>query len=185
MEKESRKVVLYIACSLDGFIATPNHQLDFLDLVAKVGEDYGYAQFQETVDTVIMGRKTYDKVLSLGVELPHAHKNTYILTRQPRPNKGHIQFYSGPVNALIQKLKAENGLNIFCDGGAETANELLRHNLIDEFIISIIPILLGRGIKLFYQHRPELRLNLLSCQTFQSGLVQLHYQKPINQTPKP
>jgi dihydrofolate reductase len=175
-----RNVVLYIATSLDGFIAKPNDELDFLSIVEQEGQDYGYADFIKTIDTVIVGRKTYDKVISMGFDFPHADKDSYIITRTPRPNIGSIKFYTDDIKSLIYKLKSEKGKNIFCDGGAEIVNELLKHNLIDEFIISIIPILVGNGTKLFKDDRPELKLELISTKQFESGLVQLHYKRSEN-----
>ncbi len=172
-----RKVVLYIACSLDGFIAKPNDDLSFLSVVEQEGQDYGYNDFVKTVDTVIVGRKTYDKVLSMGVEFPHSDKDTYIITRTPRQNIGSVKFYTGDHKILINKLKSESGKNIYCDGGAEIVHELLKENLIDEFIISVIPVLLGKGTKLFKDNRPELSLELVSLKHFDKGLVQLHYRK--------
>lgn len=172
----NRKVILYIAMSLDGYIAQPNDDLSFLSIVEQEGQDYGYADFIETVDTVIVGRKTYEKVISMGFDFPHADKDAYIITRTPRQNIGSVKFYTGDLKALVNKLKADNGKNIFCDGGAEIANELLKHNLIDEFIISIIPILVGSGTKLFKDGRPEQKLELVSTKQFEKGLTQLHYK---------
>ncbi|WP_268846053.1 dihydrofolate reductase family protein [Flavobacterium aestivum] len=173
----NRKVFLYIATSLDGYIAKPNDDLSFLSIVEQEGEDYGYAEFIKSVDTVIVGRKTYDKVISMGFGFPHANKDTYIITRSPRPDIGSVKFYSGNLKELINQLKAEKGKNIFCDGGAEIVNELLEDDLIDEFIISIIPIFVGNGIKLFKDGRPEQKLELISTKQFDKGLVQLHYKR--------
>jgi dihydrofolate reductase len=173
----TRKVILYIAVSLDGYIAQPNDDLGFLSIVEQEGEDYGYNDFIETIDAVIVGRKTYEKVISMGIEFPHADKDAYIITRTPRPQKGNVKFYTGQLKTLVEKLKAEAGKNIFCDGGAEIVNELLKDDLIDEFIISIIPILLGNGTKLFKDGRPETKLELTSIKSFEKGLAQLHYQR--------
>jgi dihydrofolate reductase len=175
-----RKVVLYIAMSLDGYIAKPNDDLGFLSLVEQEGQDYGYADFVKTVDAVIVGRKTYDKVISMGFDFPHADKDAYIITRTPRLSIGSIKFYTGDLKALVDKLKSENGKNIFCDGGAEIVNELLKSDLIDEFIISVIPILVGNGTKLFKDNRPEQQLELLSAKTFDTGLTQLYYKRVNN-----
>ena len=171
-----RKVILCIAVSLDGYIAKPNDDLSFLSMVEQEGQDYGYADFIKTVDAVIVGRKTYDKVISMGFDFPHTDKDTYILTRTPRPNVGSLKFYSGDLKALIVKLKSKQGKNIFCDGGAEIVNELLQGALIDEFIISIIPILVGGGTKLFKDGRPEQKLDLISVKSYDTGLTQLHYK---------
>jgi dihydrofolate reductase len=172
-----RKVILYIAVSLDGYIAKPNDDLGFLSIVEQEGQDYGYADFIKTVDAVIIGRKTYDKVISMGFDFPHADKDAYIITRTPRPSINSVKFYMGDLKSLIDKLKSENGKNIFCDGGAEIVNELLKDDLIDEFIISIIPILVGDGIKLFKDGRPEQKLKLVSVKSFEKGLTQLHYKR--------
>jgi len=173
----NRKVILYIATSLDGYIATKNENLDFLSLVEQEGEDYGYADFIKTVDTVIVGRKSYDKVLSMGFDFPHADKKSYIITRTPKPPIGNIQFYTENLEALILKLKEKDGQNIFVDGGAEIVNLMMKDNLIDVFCVSIIPVLLGDGIRLFQDNRPELQLKFVRSETFKSGLVQIWYQK--------
>ena len=135
-----RKVVLYISMSLDGYIATKDNDLDFLSMVQKEGEDYGYNDFVKSVDAVIIGRKTYEKVIELGYEYPHSDKDIYIITRKTRPSIGTFQFYTGDLTQLVNRLKKETGKNIYCDGGSEIANELMQNNLIDEYIISIIPV---------------------------------------------
>ena len=173
----NRKLVLYIAMSLDSYIAKHNDDLGFLSIVEQEGEDYGYNAFLKTIDTVIVGRKTYDKISSMGIEFPHSDKDTYVITRTPRPNIGSIKFYNGQLTDLVQDLKSSHGQNIYCDGGAEIVHELLSYNLIDEFIISVIPILLGEGIKLFKDGRPEQHLKLVSTTSFEKGLIQLHYKK--------
>lgn len=172
-----RKVILYIAASVDGYIATPDDNLDFLSIVEQEGEDYGYSEFVKTVDTVIVGRKTYDKVLNMGYDFPHADKESYIITRTPKPPVGNIQFYTGSLNALLTKLKNQPGKNIFIDGGAEIVNLLMKDNLIDQFCISVIPVFLGEGIRLFNDGRPPLSLKFIKSQSFASGLVQTWYEK--------
>ena len=176
----NRKVVLYIAMSLDGYIAKPNDDLGFLSIVEQEGQDYGYEEFIKTVDAVILGRKTYEKVISMGFGFPHINKDAYIITRTPRPAIGSVKFYTGELKSLIEKLKSENGKNIFCDGGAEIVNELLKQDLIDELIISIIPILVGDGTKLFIDGRPEQKLEFVSVKSFEKGLTQLHYKRSNN-----
>lgn len=176
----NRQVILYIAMSLDGYIAKPNDDLSFLSTVEKEGEDYGYADFVSTIDTVILGRKTYDWVMKQVGEFPHADKNAYIITRTARPTIGKTVFYTGDLTNLVRKLKSENGKNIFCDGGAEIVNELLKNDLLDEIIISVIPILVGNGTRLFKDGRPEQKLKLLDVKTFDTGLTQLHYKRADN-----
>jgi dihydrofolate reductase len=172
----SRKVILYIATSLDGYISKPNDDLSFLSIAQKEGEDYGYTDFVQSIDTVILGRKTYDWVMTQVPDFPHADKNSFIITRTARLAIGNTQFYTGELQELVSRLKAEEGKDIFIDGGAEVVNELLRGNLIDEFIISVIPVLVGNGIKLFKDGRPEQTLQLVSVKQFDTGLAQLHYK---------
>ncbi len=171
----NRKLILYIACSLDGYIAAKNDNIDFLNSVAIEGEDYGYGEFIDTVDTVIVGRKTYDKVLSMGYDFPHADKESYIITRTAKDSIGNIHFYNGSIKELVENLKSKPGKNIFCDGGAEIVNLLLKDKLFDELYISIIPCLLGSGTKLFNENNLESSLKLVNSSSFKSGLVQIHY----------
>lgn len=174
-----RKLSVFIAISLDGYIAKPNNDLSFLKLVEKEGEDYGYAEFISTIDTIIIGRKTYDWVQKeIGTShYDNGERDVYVITRTERPNVGRIKFYTGEPTELVHRLKAENGKNIYCDGGAEVINELLKSNLIDEFIISIVPVLLGNGTKLFKDGRPEQLFEFLTVKTFDTGLIQLHYKR--------
>lgn len=174
-----RKLSLFIATSLDGYIAKPNDDLSFLKLVEKEGEDYGYAKFTDTIDTIIIGRKTYDYVLK---EIGSSHydngkRNVFVITRTERPRVGKTTFYTGNLTKLVQRLKSESGKNIYCDGGAEIVNELLKSDLIDEFIISIVPVLVGNGTRLFKDGRPEQQLELVNSKTFDTGLTQLHYKR--------
>ena len=174
-----RTLSLYIATSLDGYIAKPNDDLSFLKLVEKEGEDYGYAEFTSTIDTIILGRKTYDWVLKeIGAShYDNGQRTVYVITRTERPDVGKTKFYTGDLAELVAQLKSENGKNIYCDGGAEIINELLKNDLIDEMIISIIPVLVGNGTRLFKDGRPEQQLELVHTKTFETGLVQLHYKR--------
>ena len=174
-----RTISLFIATSLDGYIAKPNDDLSFLKLVEKEGEDYGYAEFTADIDTIILGRKTYDYVLK---EIGPSHydngqRDVYVITRTERPSIDRTTFYSGELTGLVNRLKSEKGKNIYCDGGAEIINELMKHDLIDEYIISVIPIFLGNGTRLFKDNRPEQQLDFISAKSFESGLTQLRYKR--------
>ena len=174
-----RKLSLFIATGLDGYIAKPNDDLNFLKLVEKEGEDYGYTEFTDTVDTILIGRKTYDYVIrEIGIgHYDNGQRDVYVITRTERPQNGRTIFYSGNIAELVKQLKSQKGKNIYCDGGAEVINELLKHDLIDEFAISIIPILLGSGKRLFEDGRPEQILEFVEVKTFDTGLTQLHYRR--------
>lgn len=170
-----RKIILYIAMSLDGCIAKSDGDISFLSQVEQEGEDYGYSAFTETVDTIILGRKTYDKILSMGFDEYYGDRRVFVLTRNTHLATDKITFYSGSLFELISSLKGQPGKHIYCDGGAETVNLFLQENLFDELIISIIPVLLGDGIRLFGKSFPEQKLQLVSSKSFEKGLVQLHY----------
>ena len=173
----NRKLILYISMSLDGFIATKDDDISWLSMVEKEGEDYGYTEFSESVDTYIVGRQTYDVVLNLtGGVFPQAEKyKCYVLTRQSLENKDGVIFYNGNIEDLVHRLKSENGKNIYCDGGGQIVKHLMELNLIDDFIISIIPIVLGSGKRLFIGDTERMPLNLKSVKKHETGLVQIHY----------
>lgn len=176
MDDLPRKLVVYIASSLDGIIAAPGDDLSFLDRVQRPGEDYGYGAFLSTIDTVIIGRKTYDWVMEHVDTFPHAHLQTFVITRSQRPAIGNVTFYNGDLAELILRLKSVSGKNIFCDGGAQIINELLRLKAVDEIIISVVPVLLGAGTHLFGDAFPVQDLQLISFRSYPSGLVQANYR---------
>ncbi|MFY9902180.1 MAG: dihydrofolate reductase family protein [Trichococcus sp.] len=173
---EERKVKVYIAISLDGYIAHSDGNIDWLEIVARAEEDYGYAAFIETIDTVVMGRKTYEKVLTFGGDFPHAGRDCYVLSRTERPSEGQIRFYSGSPENLLDQIRSRPGKDIFIDGGSEAIDMFREKGLIDSYTVSIIPILLGEGIPLFKERNQELPLKLVEATTFDSGLVQLTYE---------
>lgn len=174
-----RKLSLFIASSLDGYIAKPNDDLSFLNIVEKEGEDYGYAAFTATIDTIILGRKTYEYVLhKTGSSFyDNGQRDVYVITRTERPGIGRTTFYTGNLTDLVHRLKSGSGKNIYCDGGAEIVNELLQQDLVDDFIISVLPILVGSGTRLFKDNRPEQLLELTGVKSYETGLIQLHYKR--------
>lgn len=174
----AKKLILYIASSLDGFIAGPGDDLSFLDAVQREGEDYGYTHFMESIDTVIMGRRTFDWVFRQIGGVPHPDKTTYVITHTPKSDIGKTSFFTGDLVTLVKQLK-EGGTagHIFCDGGASIIHHLLCNDLIDEIVLSIVPILLGNGIRLFENGQNPLSLQLLSARSYASGLCQLHYAR--------
>lgn len=175
--QNKRKVILFVATSLDGYIASTDGDVNWLSVAEKENEDYGYTDFIKNVDTVIMGRKTYEKVLSFGIEFPHKNRDVFILTRQnPDPKEG-IQYYNGDLGQLVCDLKARDGKNIYVDGGSEIIDEMMKSNLVDEFVITVVPILLGKGMPLFRDNRPEMQIRHISTKTFDTGVVQTHYKR--------
>jgi dihydrofolate reductase len=171
-----RKLYIYIAMSLDGFIATKDDDLTFLNVADKEGEDYGYAEFTANIDTYIVGRKTYDKVLSMVGNFPPSERfKCYVMTRQERKPENGVTFYTGDIEELIQSIRSTSGKNIYCDGGGEIIKLLMEKDLIDEYIVSVIPTLLGDGKRLFMGGTPTISLEAIPPKFFDTGLVQLHY----------
>ncbi len=164
--------------SLDGYVATEDDGLDFLSVVDREGEDYGYHDFVKDIDTYIVGRRTYDVAKQLlDGDFPQARKfDCYVITRQEREPSEGVTFYSGNMEDLIKDLRDRPGKNIYCDGGPQIVRLLAEKDLIDEWIISVIPVLIGRGISLFLESDSSRELELLGSKAYPSGLVQLHYR---------
>lgn len=172
-------VILYIACSLDGFIARRDGGIDWLSIVDREGEDYGYADFYASVDAVVMGRATYELTTSFEA-WPYPGKKSVVFTRQRlRTVRDDVEFVSGDVAAVVSRLEGGGARRFWLVGGGELVTAFQRAHLIDEYIVSIIPILLGDGIPLFAPPGADAPLELLASRQYDSGLVQLHYRKPI------
>lgn len=171
-----RKVQLYIAASIDGYIARPDGGIDWLSIVEKKGEDYGYGDFIASVDTTLMGHKTYEEVLGFGVPFPYMDTANYVFSRQKRqPDDNPVQHISEDPAAFAKGLKAQPGGNIWLIGGGQLNTVLLNAGLIDEMILSVIPIILGEGIPLFGGQPKETKWKVKGHEVFDTGLVQLHY----------
>jgi dihydrofolate reductase len=161
--------------SLDGYIAKNDDNIDFLSIVETPNEDFGYADFLKNIDTVIWGRKTFDKVISFGKGVPHKEKKVYVISKSRSGSQEHAEYRNNVVE-LIKELKQKDAKDIYCDGGGEIVFELLKHSLIDRLIVSIIPHLLGEGIRLFKDGRPEHKIRLKHSIAYHpSGLIQLWY----------
>jgi dihydrofolate reductase len=168
-----RRVKLFIACSLDGCIARPDGGIDWLFSDG----DYGYREFYASIDTVVMGRKTYELSLSFG-EYPYPGASTYVFSRRRAGERdAHVQFTGDEVGAFMRRLQAEPGRDIWLVGGGELVREFLNAELIDDFIVSVHPAVLGAGLPLFPSPARETWLRHVKTLSFESGLVQLHYQR--------
>ncbi|MCZ7402258.1 MAG: dihydrofolate reductase family protein [Candidatus Methanoperedens sp.] len=171
-------IILYIASSLDGFIARKDGSVDWLSPYENGQEDYGYKDFLEKVGIVIMGNTTYKQVLTFG-EFPYRGKDCFVFTRNKEKRKDeNVTFVSKNAKDFISQLS--DNKNIWLVGGASIIDEFLKFDLIDEFIITIIPILLGEGIPLFKGRSNEKNLELIDVKTFDPGLVQLYYKRKIS-----
>jgi dihydrofolate reductase len=170
-----RKVKLFIANSLDGFIARPDGSFDWLF----TDGDYGMTDFFKSVDTALIGRKTYDLMLSFGGEhSSYKGMKNYVFSRSPKKSKDkNVQFVSGDIRNFIESLKQKRGKDMWLVGGGELTESFLRERLIDEFILTVHPIILGAGIPLFHGESQQTDLKLIDCKTYESGIVQVHYGK--------
>lgn len=172
----SRKVILYIATSLDNYIARENGEVDWL-----IGDgsnpnmDNGYEEFYKTIDTVIIGKSTYDQVMGWG-EYPYKNCESYVYTRKETKDSEYVEFTNEDPKELISKLKEKPGKDIWIVGGADIVDLFLKQDLIDEFIIATIPTILGSGIPLFRENNGEIKLKLKESKIF-DGIVQNHYVK--------
>lgn len=172
------KVILYIAASLDGFIAKPDGNLDWLTTWPNPANlDYGYANLLKSIGTIVMGRKTYNEVLSFGIDWPYAEYETYVISNNDdlkilTPN---TKLVSSGINQLIALLKDHSTKDIWLVGGGALVTSFLNDDLIDTMIITTVPVILGEGIPLFPNKPKETRWKLISVEKFDTGLVSLTY----------
>jgi len=173
---------VYIATSLDGYIADRNDGIAWLEsIVIPADIDLGYADLMHRVDAMIMGRNTFETVCGLGVEWPYTCpvfvlSNTLITL--PSQYEGKAKIIKGPLQEICTNLEKQGYKRLYIDGGA-TIQSFLREDLVDELIITTFPILLGGGPKLFGDLPKELTLKLESSKVFLGALVQSHYSRPF------
>ncbi|MDW0114639.1 dihydrofolate reductase family protein [Sporosarcina saromensis] len=173
---KKRKVVLFIASSLDGYIATKDESLEWLFKVEGEG-DNGFAEFYETIDTVLMGKRTYDWVMNQEItEFPYKNKDCYVFTRSSVEDTENVRFINEDVTDFVQTLKAEEGKNIWIVGGGELLHAFVQRKLVDEFIITVAPTIIGKGIPLFREGDYQLDLTLKGVRNF-NQFVELHYKQ--------
>ncbi len=168
---------VYIATSLDGFIATSDGGLDWLYEVPNSEQsDYGYAEFINGIDAIVMGRNTFEKVLTFG-EWPY-HKAVFVLSNSLTKLPGNIvdkaQIISGNVKQLINQLNRRGYNNLYIDGG-RTIQSFLQEDCIDEIIITRVPILLGSGFPLFDKLYQSLKFRHQKTEIYNNFLVKSHY----------
>lgn len=162
----------YLATSLDGFIARTDGSLDWLEAVQVAGEDYGYAEFFASVDTLVVGRRTYEAVAGFP-SWPWSGKRVVVLSHRPLDARNGETRADGPLGALLEGLHAEGARHAYVDGG-EVVRQFLAAGLLDRLTLSVVPVLLGEGRPLF--GGVARALTLASTRAFPSGLVQLGYE---------
>ncbi len=170
--------------SLDGFIATPDHGLEWLDIVKPPEgspQDYGYAEFMRGIDTVIIGRNTYEKVSGFP-EWPYTGKTTRVLSNRPiQPQHGEKRF-QGSLGDLLDELENSGSHSIYLEGG-QVVQQALACDAVTRMTVSVIPVLLGSGIPLFGNLNRPLPFRLEEVRKFGTGLVQLIYRPCLAPAP--
>ena len=172
---KKRNLVVFIAATLDGYIATKEDSLEWLFNVEGEG-DNGYSEFYETVDTVVMGKRTYDWLKEQNLEeFPYKNKECYVFTRSTPEDTEDVKFVNEDINEFVGKLKSRDGKSIWIVGGGELLYHFLKEQLVDELIVTIAPTVLGKGIPLFKEGDYQLDLSLKGMRRF-NQFVELHYE---------
>jgi dihydrofolate reductase len=180
------EVILYIASSLDGYIARPDGAVDWLDEVAAPEdgpeEDFGYEEFFSGVGTVLMGRTTYEQILTFDVDYPYSGRAGYVFSRTRAGGRDeNVEFVDGAdIPQFIAHLKATSDRHIWLIGGGLLIQEFLRLDLVDRIIITVMPVILGEGILLFPPSTPQRDLLLVESRSYSSGMVQLTYRRGVH-----
>jgi dihydrofolate reductase len=170
-----RKFIVYMTVSADCFIARPDGDFSWLDRPRPKG-NYGMAEFYRSIDTCVLGRKTYDLAVKFGKADAYAGKKNYVFSRTlSKAASPKVSIVSEDVPVFAERLRSEKGKHIWLVGGGELVASFLDSGQVDEFIIHIIPKMIGEGIPLVAPHHRDLRLKLLATKRFPDGVVGLHY----------
>ena len=174
-----RKIKLYIAVSIDGFIADKNGRVEWLENLPNPDFlDYGYFDMYNSIDTTLMGNITYQQVLGFDMPFPYSDKTNFVFTRnQSLTEDENVTFVNNNIIDFVKKMKSKKGKSIWLIGGGQVNSILLNANLIDEMIVSYMPIVLGDGIPLFSSNTQLKSFRLLKSETFSTGVVSLTYVK--------
>jgi len=175
-EDSTMKVSVFVGTSLDGFIARPNGDLDFLPVGG--GEPHGYTEFIATVDTIVIGRKTFEAVLGMG-DWPYPNKmRMVVLSSRPldfSSSRGRVEQMAGSPADILSQLAADGVRHVYVDGGI-TIQGFLRAGLVQRLVITRVPVLIGEGVPLFGALPHDVRLRHIATRHYPSGLVQSEYQ---------
>ena len=175
MEKQNK---VFIATSLDGYIAGPNGEVDWLHAIPNPEQDsMGYDTFMSNIDAIVMGRKTFETVSSFDIAWPY-QKTVYVLSREmksvPSDYRDKVKLVRGSLNEILSQIHSNQHYRLYIDGGT-TIQSFLNEDRIDEMIITTIPILLGRGIPLFSHMRKRLEFECVSSRLYLDCIVQNHF----------
>ena len=172
-----RKIIVHIATSVDGYIARPDGDLESLTKRPAPKGFYGIGKFMNSIDTKLLGRKTYDISVQMGAKFdtqtPH-----YVFSRRPAPASlpAGVEFISEAIDAFAKRLRTGKGKDIWMMGGGEIIASFLDEGAIDDFIISVIPAFIGEGKPLIAHRHRHVPLRLQSVRRFSDGVVQVHYK---------
>lgn len=171
---EKGKLLFYGAMSIDGYLAREDHRLDWL-IGTEGEEDTAYHEFYASVDTLIMGRKTYEQILVLSPEeFPYKDKTCYIFSRTLQDSHKGTEIIRGDLLSFITNLKNETGSHIWIVGGGELLQPLLKARLVDELFLQIAPVMIGKGIPLFPPTDQESRFSLQKVHQYQQ-IAEMHF----------
>ncbi len=173
------EIKLFIATSVDGYIARPDGSLDWLDeLPVSEDQDYGYGRFIASIDTIIMGRSTYDVVAGFDLPWPYPDQKTLVVTSDDffEPSTPDTYLLPNLSKVSVQNLRKETERDIWLVGGGKLISAFLEMGEVDEMTITVIPRLLGEGIRLFPLGYPDSRLQLIQSEYFETGVVNLIYR---------
>lgn len=173
-QKDRTKISIYIAMSLDGYIARKDGSLDWLEYGHTGDEDYGFKKFINRIDALVLGRKTYE-VISGFDEWPYKDKRVIVLSNTLSQVRKEAELFCGQVTDLASRLHAEGIKHVWVDGGI-TVSKFLEAGLVDDLTLSVIAVVLGSGIPLFSTMGREHKCHLISTQSYPNGLVQLKYE---------
>ncbi|MCX2743001.1 dihydrofolate reductase family protein [Mangrovivirga sp. M17] len=173
-----RKVVSYIAISLNGKIADSNSSVGWLEKIPNPKRlDYGYSEFYDKVEITIQGNTTYDQVLGFDTEFPYKGKKNYVFTRRKDLKEDeNVNYVNEDPVKFVKELKNEAGGIIWVIGGGQTNTLLLSGGVIDELKVFVMPIIIDDGIEIFSENQTISSLELLDSKTYSNGVVELHYR---------
>jgi dihydrofolate reductase len=174
---QKRKIIVHIAASADGYIASPDGSLDWLTNRPAPKGFYGLPEFARSVDAKILGRRTFDLSVAMGARFGTDDVHYVFSRRQPPASvPAGVQFVTQPIGAFAEALRRQAGKNVWMMGGGEIIGAFLDEDAIDEFIITVVPIFIREGIPLIAGRHREVVLRLRSATPFPDGVVQLHYE---------
>lgn len=173
--KNQRNIILYIATSIDGYIANDDGTFEWLE-TTEVEGDSGYDSLLERIDTVVMGKRTYDVVRGFDMDYPYRDFENYVFSRSVSGSDEYASFINEDVKTFISNIRKKPGKDIWLIGGGNLAQEFFKENLIDEFQLAIAPIILGKGISLYTGDDIFQKYTLTKVEKL-GQLAMLHYIK--------